>query len=90
MQETATTPTVLESLQALWQLLTPRELEVAIAIAEGKTNREVAEMLDVSLKTYDTHRGHVLAKLGARHNVDVCHLAIKLGYCTGVRPLTLS
>lgn len=70
-----------------WKTLTPRELEVAVAIAQGKTNRAIAEELGVSLKTYDTHRGHILDKLSAEHNVDVCHIAIKLGYLPGVRPL---
>ena len=63
----------------LWNNLTLREREVALHIAIGATNRDVAAKLDIGLKTYDTHRGHVLQKLGARHNVDICRMAIRLG-----------
>lgn len=68
-----------KTLQDLWNSLTTREHEVAILIARGETNRGIAQALDIGLKTYDTHRGHVLAKLGARHNVDVCLMALRLG-----------
>ena len=71
-----------DRLLTAWGTLTPREKEVARFIAEGETNRGIAALLDISLKTYDTHRGHILKKLAARHNVDVCHVAIKLGYVT--------
>jgi len=44
--------------------LTAREFEVARLIAEGATNREVAERLVISPKTASTHVEHILAKLG--------------------------
>lgn len=71
-----------DRLLTAWGTLTPREKEVATLIAKGETNRDIAALLDISLKTYDTHRGHILKKLGARHNVDVTYIAIKLGYVT--------
>lgn len=44
--------------------VTPRELEVAELVAEGLSNREIAEKLVVSKRTADAHVGHILAKLG--------------------------
>jgi predicted ATPase/DNA-binding CsgD family transcriptional regulator len=44
--------------------LTPREWEVAELLAEGLTNREIADRLVVVPRTVDTHVGHILAKLG--------------------------
>lgn len=60
--------------------LSPREREVALRLAVGDTNRDIAESLDISIKTVDTHRGKVLKKLSCRHNVDLARLAIKMGY----------
>lgn len=45
-------------------LLSPRELEVAQLVMEGKTNREIAATLFLSEKTVETHMSHILAKLG--------------------------
>lgn len=60
--------------------LTERERDVALRLAVGDTCRDIAKSLDISIKTVDTHRGHILKKLACRHNVDLARLAIKLGY----------
>lgn len=57
--------------------LTDRELEVAFLLAEGKTNREIADTLGVSVKTIDTHRSHALKKLGCKNNVVLARLMIR-------------
>ncbi|GAC1508966.1 MAG: hypothetical protein NVS2B12_24660 [Ktedonobacteraceae bacterium] len=44
--------------------LTEREREVAVLIAQGKSNREIADTLVVSVRTVETHVGTILAKLG--------------------------
>jgi predicted ATPase/DNA-binding CsgD family transcriptional regulator len=44
--------------------LTPSELRVAALVAEGLTNREIAELLCVSARTVQTHLGHIFAKVG--------------------------
>ena len=62
--------------------LTARELEVMRMLARGMTNREIAEQLSISIKTIDTHRGHVLKKLGLRNNSELTAFAIKHGYVT--------
>jgi DNA-binding NarL/FixJ family response regulator len=60
--------------------LSPRELQVMQSLAAGSTNREIAEELGISVKTVDTHRSHVLKKLGLRNNSDITRFAIRHGY----------
>jgi DNA-binding NarL/FixJ family response regulator len=62
--------------------LTAREQQVMEMLARGMTNREVAEHLVISIKTVDTHRGHVLKKLGVRNNSELTRFAVKYGYVT--------
>lgn len=61
------------------QVLSSREFQVMEHLALGKTNREIAEMLSISVKTVDTHRGHVLKKLRLRNNSDITRFAIQHG-----------
>ena len=51
--------------------LTDREREVLQLISEGKTVREIAEMLFISLKTVETHRSHFMQKLGLRNTAEI-------------------
>ena len=60
--------------------LTAREQQVMEMLARGMTNREIAEHLTISIKTVDTHRGHVLKKLGLRNNSELTRFAVKHGY----------
>jgi DNA-binding NarL/FixJ family response regulator len=59
--------------------LTPRELDVVKLISEAYTNKQIAEILHVSEKTVESHRGNVLAKLGMRDRVELVRYAIKRG-----------
>ena len=59
---------------------TARELQVMEMLSRGMTNREIAEHLAISIKTVDTHRGHVLKKLGLRNNSELTRFAVKHGY----------
>jgi DNA-binding NarL/FixJ family response regulator len=59
--------------------LTPRELDVVKLIAEAYTNRQIAEILQVSEKTVESHRANVLSKLGMRDRVELVRYAIKRG-----------
>ena len=59
--------------------LTPRELDVVKLIAEAYTNKQIAEILQVSEKTVESHRGNVLAKLGMRDRVELARYAIRRG-----------
>ena len=60
--------------------LSKREFEVMCFLASGMTNREIAEQLGISVKTIDTHRGHVLKKLQLRNNSDITRFAIRHGF----------
>jgi DNA-binding NarL/FixJ family response regulator len=59
--------------------LTPREQEVVKLIAEAHTNKEIAEILHLSEKTVESHRGRVLQKLGMRDRVELVRYAIRQG-----------
>jgi DNA-binding CsgD family transcriptional regulator len=51
--------------------LTARERQVALLLCLGRKPHEIAEALGISTKTYDTHRGNILEKLGLRNNVEL-------------------
>jgi DNA-binding CsgD family transcriptional regulator len=63
--------------------LTARELEIVALIADSYTAKEIAQMLCISPKTVDAHRGHILKKLGMRDRVALIRYAIRRGW---VRP----
>ncbi len=65
--------------QNAFSILTPRERDVAQALANGLPNREIAKALGISIKTVDTHRGHVLKKLGCANNVALARRLIREG-----------
>lgn len=59
--------------------LTPREQEVLRLVGEGKTTKEVASLLGVSVKTADTHRMNMMHKLGLHSSAELIHYAIRQG-----------
>lgn len=65
--------------------LTPREIEVLRLLAEGSSNREVAETLFISEKTAGVHVSHILAKLGLRNRSQAGALAHRLELAGGRR-----
>jgi DNA-binding NarL/FixJ family response regulator len=62
--------------------LTPRELEILELIADGLSNREIAEKLFVSENTVKTHSSRVLAKLGAKRRTQ----AVQIGKASRLIP----
>ncbi len=57
--------------------LTPREREIVQLIAEGKSTKEIAEVLGISVKTADTHRTNLMRKLNLHSAADVVRYAIR-------------
>lgn len=64
------------------QSLTEREREVLGLIALGHTNVEIGERLFVTVKTVETHRAHIMTKLGLRTRADLVRYALREGYLT--------
>jgi two-component system response regulator NreC len=64
------------------QSLTEREREVLGLIALGHTNVEIGEKLFVTVKTVETHRAHIMTKLGLRTRADLVRYALREGYLT--------
>jgi len=60
-------------------LLSPREREVLQLIAEGKTTNQIGEHLHISIKTVDTHRAQLMAKLKVRGVAELTKFAIREG-----------
>lgn len=57
--------------------LTKREMEVLALVASGKANKEIAEALFISVKTVETHKTHILIKLGLNNNSELIRYALK-------------
>ena len=55
----------------------PRELEVVKLVAESKCNKEVAHILQISVKTVESHRANVMEKLGLHSVTELVRYAIR-------------
>jgi DNA-binding NarL/FixJ family response regulator len=60
-------------------VLTPREDEVLKLIAEGRSSKEIAAILSISIKTVERHRANILARLGMRDRTELTRYAIRAG-----------
>jgi len=60
-------------------LLTSREREVLQLIAEGKTNKDIATLLSLSVYTVDAHRGRIMEKLNLHSTGELVRFAIRKG-----------
>jgi DNA-binding NarL/FixJ family response regulator len=59
--------------------LTPRQREILQLIAEGRSTREIAQRLHVSVKTVETHRAQLMERLGIRDVAGLTRYAIRIG-----------
>ena len=74
--------TVLEEYQRVedpFDQLTAREREVLQLLAEGKTAKEIATALDISVYTVDAHRGRIMKKLSLRSSTEIVRFAMRKG-----------
>jgi len=59
--------------------LTPREREVLIYVAQGYTNRQIAEKMHVSVRTAERHRYNMMKKATFRNKAEVIRYAVRRG-----------
>ena len=62
-----------------YETLTDREKQVLKLVAEGHSNKEVAELLDISVKTAMSHREHIMQKLDLHSRTDLIQFALQQG-----------
>lgn len=66
-------------LEDSFELLTPREREILQLVAEGKSNKEIAQTLSVSVYTVETHRGNLMEKLNLHSVPELILYAVRKG-----------
>lgn len=69
----------LRSDESAADLLTPRQREVLKMLAQGQSSKEIARLLDLSLKTVDTHRSQLMKQLGIHEVTGLVRYAIRMG-----------
>jgi DNA-binding NarL/FixJ family response regulator len=69
-----------QSEAAQGEILSPREIEIIRMIAEGKSSKEMAEILFLSFRTIQNHRSKIMKKLNLKKNTDLVRYAIRKGY----------
>ena len=57
--------------------LSPREIQIVQLVAESKSNKEVADILDISVKTVEAHRAHIMEKLGLHSVAELVRYAVR-------------
>lgn len=65
--------------ESSYDTLSDREREILKLIAEGRTNKEIAEMLFLSIKTIQAHRANLMRKLGMHDRTELVKYAIRKG-----------
>lgn len=63
--------------------MTSRELEVIRLCCEGRTSKEIAGRLNVSVRTIDTHKSNIFKKLNISSTVELVRYAAKAGLLSG-------
>jgi len=62
-----------------YETLSEREREIFQLVAEGRSNKEVAEILSISVTTVETHRAHILQKLDIHNTAELVLYAVRRG-----------
>jgi DNA-binding NarL/FixJ family response regulator len=57
--------------------LSPREIQIVQLVAESKSNKEVSNLLHLSVKTVESHRAHIMEKLGIHSVTELVRYAIR-------------
>jgi DNA-binding NarL/FixJ family response regulator len=59
------------------EVLTSREIEILKLYVEGLINKEISDKLDISIRTVETHKNHIMRKLGLKSTVELVKFAIR-------------
>jgi len=73
----ATAPAAIRDAVVAKDPLTPRERQILQLIAEGKSTKEVATALDITVKTAETHRNNIMHKLDLHHVTELVRYALR-------------
>jgi DNA-binding NarL/FixJ family response regulator len=66
-----------KSPESLQMVLSGREIEILKLYAEGLNNKEISEKLSISIRTVESHKNHIVRKLGLKSTVDMVKFAIR-------------
>lgn len=77
----------LEGGESPFDLLSPRELEVALLLIQGHRQEEIARRLSLSAKTVNTHKARLFQKLNVQDNIALARLAAQYGVVDPTRPI---
>ena len=61
------------------EVLSKRELEIMVLTANGIGNKEISEKLFISIRTVESHKNHIMQKLGLKSSLELVRYAIKTG-----------
>jgi len=75
-----TVNTLMLSNSAISRFDRPRELEIMSLVARGLSNREIAELLSISVFTVRTHRRNLMEKFTLRNTAEITAYAVRQGY----------
>lgn len=75
----STDPSILDEFRSLYAMLTPRELEVYSEMIKGLSNKAIARMLNVSFRTIEIHRAHILQKMQVKNLPELIRKSILSG-----------
>lgn len=70
---------LVEKIRRPAEALTAREREILEHIVRGETNSQIAESLQLSVKTVEWHRGNLMSKLDARNAAELVRIALQSG-----------
>lgn len=79
LQQSLATSETLRAAQEQVARLTPREIDIALALLGGQANKGVAHALGISVRTVEMHRAHIMAKLGVRSLAEAALIATRAG-----------
>lgn len=66
-----------------YKQVSPREHEILRLVAKGRTNKEIAEQLSLSVRTVERHRSSIMNKIGLQNRAELVAYAVRQGFLSG-------